>query len=137
MGIFVDICFDNDVTLSSSDGIKPQYGTGTASIPKKYQLLLTFEDETSLAFNVAMYGGLFAYRGKLGNSYHEKSFNKILPLSENFTRDYFENYINEEKGNLSPKAFFATEQRFPGIGNGVLQDILFDAGLHPSCQYLK
>jgi len=131
LGIFVDICFDNDVTLSISDGIKPQYGTDTASIPEKYQLLLTFDDETFLAFNVAMYGGLFAYRGKLENSYHEKSFNKTSPLSNEFTQDYFENYINGEKGNLSLKAFLATEQRFPGIGNGVLQDILFDAGLHP------
>jgi formamidopyrimidine-DNA glycosylase len=131
MGIFVDICFDNDVTLSISDGIKPQYDTGTSSIPQKYQLLLTFDDETFLAFNVAMYGGIYAFKGKLENRYHEISFNKISPLSNEFTRDYFENYLNGEKGNLSLKAFLATEQRFPGIGNGVLQDILFDAGLHP------
>jgi len=52
-------------------------------------------------------------------------------LNKHFTRNYFENYINGEKGNLSLKAFLATEQFFPGIGNGVLQDILFDAGLHP------
>ena len=29
------------------------------------------------------------------------------------------------------KALLATEQRIPGLGNGVLQDILFNAGLHP------
>ncbi len=32
---------------------------------------------------------------------------------------------------LPLKAFLATEQRIPGLGNGVLQDILFRAGLHP------
>jgi formamidopyrimidine-DNA glycosylase len=32
---------------------------------------------------------------------------------------------------LSAKAFLATEQRIPGLGNGVLQDILFTAGIHP------
>ena len=32
---------------------------------------------------------------------------------------------------LSAKAFLATEQRFPGLGNGVLQDILFAARIHP------
>ncbi|TLN02797.1 endonuclease VIII, partial [bacterium] len=31
----------------------------------------------------------------------------------------------------SLKAFLATEQRIPGLGNGVLQDILFNARLHP------
>ena len=35
------------------------------------------------------------------------------------------------KQTLSAKAFLATEQRFPGIGNGVLQDILLEAGIHP------
>ena len=32
---------------------------------------------------------------------------------------------------MSVKAFLATEQRIPGLGNGVLQDILQQAGLHP------
>lgn len=32
---------------------------------------------------------------------------------------------------LSVKAFLATEQRIPGLGNGVLQDILYNARLHP------
>ncbi len=29
------------------------------------------------------------------------------------------------------KAFLATNQRIPGLGNGVLQDILYNARLHP------
>jgi formamidopyrimidine-DNA glycosylase len=33
--------------------------------------------------------------------------------------------------STSAKAVLATEQRVPGIGNGVLQDILFYAGIHP------
>jgi formamidopyrimidine-DNA glycosylase len=32
---------------------------------------------------------------------------------------------------MSAKAFLATKQRIPGLGNGVLQDILFNAGIHP------
>jgi formamidopyrimidine-DNA glycosylase len=32
---------------------------------------------------------------------------------------------------LSAKALLATEQRLPGLGNGVLQDILFEARIHP------
>ena len=35
------------------------------------------------------------------------------------------------RAQLSAKAFLATEQRIPGLGNGVLQDILFNAGIHP------
>jgi formamidopyrimidine-DNA glycosylase len=36
-----------------------------------------------------------------------------------------------EAQKLSLKALLATEQRIPGLGNGVLQDILFNAGMHP------
>ncbi|MPN41800.1 Formamidopyrimidine-DNA glycosylase [bioreactor metagenome] len=32
---------------------------------------------------------------------------------------------------LSVKALLATEQRIPGLGNGSLQDILFNARIHP------
>jgi arginine deiminase len=32
---------------------------------------------------------------------------------------------------LSLKALLATEQRIPGLGNGILQDILFNAKMHP------
>ena len=44
--------------------------------------------------------------------------------------------IDESSAYVEPnaeerKAFLATEQRIPGLGNGVLQDILFRAGVHP------
>lgn len=39
--------------------------------------------------------------------------------------------LAESRPTLSAKAFLATEQRFPGIGNGTLQDILFAARIHP------
>lgn len=39
--------------------------------------------------------------------------------------------FTDEDKKLSVKAFLATKQRIPGLGNGVLQDILFNAKLHP------
>lgn len=39
--------------------------------------------------------------------------------------------LKASKPSLSLKAFLAAEQRFPGIGNGVLQDILLSARLNP------
>jgi len=32
---------------------------------------------------------------------------------------------------MSAKAVLATQQRIPGLGNGVLQDVLWRAGVHP------
>ena len=50
---------------------------------------------------------------------------RIGALSDAFTLDYFKSLIDEATLKLSVKAFLATEQRIPGIGNGVCQDILF------------
>jgi formamidopyrimidine-DNA glycosylase len=56
---------------------------------------------------------------------------KPSPLSDAFNRDYFDTLSDENTPKLSAKAFLATEQRIPGLGNGVLQDILWTAGVHP------
>ena len=39
--------------------------------------------------------------------------------------------MSKASEKLSLKGFLATGQRFPGIGNGVIQDVLFNSGLHP------
>ena len=53
-------------------------------------------------------------------------------MSTAFDRAYFEGIISAQgTQKLSLKALLATEQRIPGLGNGVLQDILFGARMHP------
>ena len=45
---------------------------------------------------------------------------------------YFYQIISpSDAQKLSLKALLATKQRIPGLGNGVLQDILFNAKMHP------
>ncbi len=63
-------------------------------------------------------------------SYYIKSKNALSPISPEFAH-YYSKMLVKSKPALSVKAFLATEQRFPGIGNGVLQDILFAARIHP------
>jgi formamidopyrimidine-DNA glycosylase len=43
-------------------------------------------------------------------------------------------YHPTKTSSFSAKAFLATEQRIPGLGNGVLQDILWTAHIHPKCK---
>ena len=53
-------------------------------------------------------------------------------MSDTFNQEYFSAMVNfPEVQNLSAKALLATEQRIPGLGNGVLQDILYYAEIHP------
>ena len=130
-GGMVEILVD-DVALLFGDGVNLRfYQTGEAQ-PPKHQLLVEFSDETSLYGTVAMYGGLWCFKeGTHDNPYYLVAKEKPSPLSEAFDFDYFSGLFTPESEKLSLKAFLATQQRIPGLGNGVLQDILFRAGLHP------
>lgn len=130
-GAFVDLDLDADTHLALSDGVNLRLYDAGAEIPGKYQLLLGLDDERFLVFTVAMYGGISAYRGIFDNIYHRGALEKPSPLEEGFDTAWFESLFAETKKNYSAKAFLATGQRIPGLGNGVLQDILFRAGIHP------
>ena len=127
----VELCL-GDCLLTFGDGANLRYYGPGEPLPKKHQLLLQFEEGDSLVCTVRMYGGLMAFRdGENENFYYLVTKEKPSPLSEEFDFPYFEKLFQETNSNLSVKAFLATEQRIPGLGNGCLQDILFTAGLHP------
>lgn len=130
-GAFVDILCDNDTYISISDGTNLKYYTATEKYPVKHQLLILFEDKTCLAFTVSMYGSIFAYKGQLQNVYHTGSLNSISPLNDAFNEAYFDSIFASVQKDMSVKALLGTLQRIPGLGNGVLQDIFFKAGIHP------
>lgn len=130
-GTFVDLLLEGDTHLSVSDGVNLRLHAADAAIPAKYQLLLTLDDGRFLVCTVAMYGGILAFRGESDNPYYLNARSKCAPPDAAFDAAYFRRLLADVKPNLSVKAFLATEQRIPGLGNGVLQDILFRAGLHP------
>jgi formamidopyrimidine-DNA glycosylase len=121
--------FDNGKKLNFSDGVSARLVTNLQT-PVNYQLLLNLTDDSALVLTVGMYGGIALHDGGYENEYYQKSKASISPFSDQFD-SHFRSVFAGSKQNLSAKAFLATEQRFPGIGNGVLQDILFSAGIHP------
>lgn len=119
-------------TLLFNDGINLRYYAADEKLPDKHQLCVSFEDGASLVGTVQMYGGLMAYpNGANDNPYYIVAKEKPSPLTDAFDEAYFERLLEGIKPSLSAKALLATEQRIPGLGNGVLQDILFVAGVHP------
>lgn len=128
-GIFVELVFDNGQRLCINDGVNVRLVDSGDKI-KDWQLFLSFEDGAALVFTVAMYGGIYLHTGEYDDPYYLKSRKALAPGDEGFAA-YYRRLLEESKPNLSAKALLATEQRFPGIGNGVAQDILFQAGIHP------
>ena len=102
--------------------------------PKKHQLLLEFEDGTAISSSAQMWGGFFLLPGGREGRLSRLSTwpsTRPSPLTDAFDRAYFDTLFNADTPKLSAKAFLATEQRIPGLGNGVLQDILWTARIHP------
>ncbi|HER09896.1 MAG TPA: endonuclease VIII [Bacteroides sp.] len=130
-GMFVDIHLDGDVCLTFGEGTILRYFAPYEKKPEKHQLLAVFDDGSFIVCSVAMYGAIFAFSGELDNSYYQLSLHCTSPLDDRFDEAFFENIFRGVTKDLSLKALLATEQRIPGLGNGVLQDILFNAGLHP------
>lgn len=128
-GIFAEISFDNQRKLCINDGVNLRL-VKRSDEPEQYQLLLRLDDGHSLVFTVAMYGGISVFEGFYDNKYYQASRTALSPFSEGY-KTHFARHLQEDKATLSVKAFMATEQRFPGIANGVLQDILHEARIHP------
>lgn len=122
-----------DIRLLFTDGVALRFVPAGERRPAKHQLLVEFDDGTALAASVQMYGGLWAYReGDFHNPYFDVACEKPSPLTDEFDSDYFAGLLNTDgAASKSAKAFLATEQRVPGLGNGVLQDILWNARINP------
>lgn len=121
-----------DCKIVFTDGTAIRYYDDRNKAPKKHQLYIEFEDDSALVVTVMMYGGIWAFTdGDFKNGYYLGAIDKPHPLSKEFDYHYFMSLYTNKCENLSAKAFLATEQRIPGLGNGVLQDILFIAGIHP------
>ncbi|MBN2625934.1 MAG: hypothetical protein JXA95_04655 [Spirochaetales bacterium] len=123
-----------DYFLLGGDGAHLTYLAPGDPLPDKYLLLIGLTDGSKLYMTVQMYGGMWCYeKGAFPEDhYMAGSYRNPSPLTGEFDRAYFDGLLfNDGILKKSAKAALATEQRIPGLGNGVLQDILFAAGIHP------
>jgi formamidopyrimidine-DNA glycosylase len=109
-----------DIRILFNDGVNIRYYPAGEPVPAKNLLHIEFADNSSLVCTVQMYGGLWVYReGENDNKYYLIAREKPPALSEEFDEGYFRQLLDGVKKDLSAKAFLATGQRIPGLGNGV------------------
>ena len=136
-GALVEIKAETSAILFG-DGVSLRFHDRNNSLPAKHQFLVEFDDFSAISACIQMYGGVGCVgEGTLDNRYYKVAKEKPSPLGDGFSTEYFDRLVSApEVQKLSAKALLATEQRIPGIGNGVLQDILFKAGVHPKKRIL-
>ncbi len=121
-----------NATLTFNDGANLRYYAPGEVHPEKHQLLLGLSGGGALVVTVQMYAGIQLFTdGNFDNIYYNTAKTKPSPLTDAFDEAYFSTLLDDKTKKLSAKAFLATEQRIPGLGNGVLQDILWRAKIHP------
>ncbi len=121
------------MTLLLSTPVK--YHEAGVALPKKHQFLSVFEDGSAITCTVQMWGGMFCYpTGEEATGVPIGCYLSTAPtpMDEAFDRKHFDTLVDSvDKDKTSAKALLATGQRIPGFGNGVLQDVLWHAGIHP------
>lgn len=129
-GNHVEICTEDKVLVISTP---IRYHPEEETPPKKHQLYIEFDDHSAVSCTVQMWGAMLCLPkdGTGGLTDYQIAKQKPSPLSKSFDRAYFKSLFDPTSGSLSAKEFLATKQRIPGLGNGVLQDILWTAHLHP------
>lgn len=126
-------CEPGYVLLLGECGGKVLYHSPGSTAPKKYHLLITFEDNSFLTVTTQMWGAMELYeKGKEQEREYVKGM-RTTPIEPEFTYDYFCNVIDELVGGKkrSAKGLLTQDQIIPGLGNAIAQDILFRACLHP------
>jgi formamidopyrimidine-DNA glycosylase len=129
--VFIEI--EGGMALIFGEGTRISFLEPGVKRPDKHQLLVEFNDGYGFSVSIQMYGFILLEEiASITNQYVRSSMDAPSPLDDEFDEEYFMNLFNANKyTNLSSKAFLATDQRIPGLGNGVLQDILFNALIHP------
>lgn len=124
-----------NMRLVFHDGARLRYHPQGSNLPDKHQLLVELDDDSAFSCSVQMYGGIYCFkRGEHDNPYYLVATQKPSPYTAKFDQVYFDGLVRtalDAKPKLSVKGLLATEQRIPGLGNGVFQDIAFKAGLSP------
>jgi len=121
------------VVVFGECGGKILYHPAASQIPKKYHLVLIFEDGSALSAMTQMWGAMELY--EKGQELNRKYISDMrpTPIDTEFSLDYFNKLIDEciKTEKRSVKGLLTQDQLIPGLGNAIAQDIMFKAKLHP------
>ena len=121
----------------SDTGGKLLYHPPDEKLPKNYHLIWRFEDGSAMTFAMQMWGGVkLLEKSEFNEKPHDET--GVEPLSDNFTMARFSQMLDEYPDRTSKgiKGFlvatgYAVENHIAGLGNAIVQDILFQAGISP------
>jgi formamidopyrimidine-DNA glycosylase len=106
------------------------YFTPNQKPPEKYQFKLTFLDKTGFTIQFQWFGYIHLMPEKDLTKHKLTGKLGISPTNEKFTLELFKTLLANRKARI--KSFLLNQKNIAGIGNVYIQDILFEAKLHPN-----
>jgi formamidopyrimidine-DNA glycosylase len=121
------------VLAMGGGGERILYHETEATLPKKHHLLLKFTDGTFLSVTVLGWGSALLLPEADMDAHPFMGGDRISPLDGDFTLERFLALFDElpEGDARAIKFFLISQPGVLGIGNGYLQDILFQSKVHP------
>ncbi len=127
--LFIGLESDHVIMFNPGMGADVIHFKPGDQLPEKYQIKLTLHDKTGFTIRVWWFCYLHLMpKNKLGEHKLTAKLG-ITPLDKKFTMNYFKQLISGKRGNI--KNFLVDQKNIAGIGNVYIQDILFNAKLHP------
>ena len=127
--LFTELNPDDNLLLNLGMGGDLLYHADDTTLPKKYQLRLTFDDQTELTTTFSWFGYIHLASDRELPRHKMTNRLGISPLDKEFTADKLASLLSGRRGAI--KSFLLDQRNIAGIGNVYVQDILFKTRVHP------
>jgi formamidopyrimidine-DNA glycosylase len=127
--LFIKLEKDLVLLLNTGMGADVIHFRSDDAMPEKYHIKLTLNDNSGFTIRVWWFCYLHLVQETNLDEHKLTAKLGITPIDEAFTLGYFKELLHGRRGSI--KNFLLDQKRIAGIGNVYIQDILFDARVHP------
>jgi formamidopyrimidine-DNA glycosylase len=127
--VFISLEDHYVLLFNSGMGADVTYVERGSTLTEKYHIRLGLEDGTGFTIRVWSFCYLHLLNAAGLGEHKLTAGMGLTPLDADFTLGHFRKLLTGRKGNV--KSFLLNQRNVAGIGNVYIQDILFDARVHP------
>jgi formamidopyrimidine-DNA glycosylase len=127
--LFIKLGSDHVLLFNPGMGADVIHFRPNDRLPEKYQTKIALEDGSGFTIRAWWFCYLHLIHANELDKHKLTAKLGITPLNERFTLDYFRQLIKNKRGNI--KTFMLDQKNIAGIGNVYIQDMLFNAKVHP------
>jgi len=128
--LFTKLEPDHYLLINLGMGTDLLYFTPNSKLPEKYQFKLTFTDHSGFTIRFYWFGYIHLLPQKELSQHKLTAKLGVSASDKEFTKEYLQKLLEKRKARI--KSLLLDQKNIAGIGNVYIQDILFNARLHPN-----